>query len=828
MDKHAWWKWLLLIGLLAWSIVLVTPISEKVRLGLDLQGGISFLLEVQTEELDEDAIYDARDRALEVIRNRVDLMGTEEPIIYPEPRSNRIVVQIPGLDAANREWAINTLESAAFLEFRMVHEDNARLVERLQEEDRAPEGYRWVTMDDQLPSGQWTRRPYLQRTEDFERMDRDTEREARERLRSFHAPPGYDFMLMSRERQGQTVYEPYYVNRRRELTGENLSHAGVDYQQFGQPIINLRFDSEGARRFQRVTSDYAPGGARNPSMDGQRFLAIVLDGVLQQAPFIRTAIYGGEAIIEGNFSLQEARDHALVLRAGSLPAPLRVIEERNVDPTLGAESVRSGMRAIILGGILVLLFMIGYYLLAGVVANLALILDMLLLPLGMLIVSGFLGLITGGGGGDGLPTLTLPGIAGIVLTIGIAVDANVLIFERIREEQKIGKRLASAIDAGYDKVFSTIMDANVTTLITAVILFWQGSGPIRGFAITLSAGIVVSMFIALVITRLMFEWMAYKTKIQHIKMFSILRDPKIDFLGKRGIAAVLSALVIISTWTVFFTKGEDNFGVDFTGGTAITYRFAEKPTTDEISNALEAAGVTDAFIQYQRELVPDETGEIPEYLLVKVGYGDGESAKEGLATALPEAEFRIMQEDTVGPQVGRDLRQKGIMAMVWALVGIVIYISLRFEFAFAMGAIVALTHDVLITIGIFCLLGNQLSLPIIAALLTIVGYSVNDTIVVFDRIREDLTLIKDKPYSAIANLSINQTINRTLLTSITTLLTVTMLLVFGGGAIKDFALALFIGILAGTYSSIFVATPVVLYWHKDEKVKTEKKPAKGK
>ncbi len=828
MDKHAWWKWLLLIGLTAWSLVLVTPISEKVKLGLDLQGGISFLLEVQTEELEDDAIQDAQLRALEVIRNRVDLMGTEEPIIYPEPRSNRIVVQIPGLDAANRDWAIRTLESAAFLEFRMVHEDNDRLVERLFEEGLAPEGYRLVTIDEQLPGGRWTRRPYYVRTDELERVDRHTEREIIERLRTFHAPPGYDFMLMSRERQGRTVYEPYYVSRRRELTGENLSNAGVDYQQFGQPIVTLRFDSEGSRRFARVTSDHAPGGARNPSLDGQRFLGIVLDGVLQSAPFIRTAIYGGEAIIEGNFSLREAQDLSLVLRAGSLPAPLRVIEERNVDPTLGAESVRSGTRAIILGGVLVLIFMLCYYLLAGVVANLALILDILLLPLGMLIVSGFLGLITGGGGGEGLPTLTLPGIAGIVLTIGIAVDANVLIFERIREEQKIGKRLVSAIEAGYDKVFSTILDANVTTLITAVILFWQGSGPIRGFAITLSAGIVVSMFIALVITRLMFEVLAYKTKIKQIKMLQFISEPNFDFIGKRTIAAVLSVLVLAGTWTAFFMKGEENFGVDFTGGTSITYRFQEKQAVDDLRAALLGAGVTDAFIQYQRELVPDDTGVIPEYLLVKVTYGDGDIAKDALNTAFPESEFHILQEDTVGPQVGRDLRRQGIMAIVWALVGIVIYISLRFEFAFAMGAIVAVTHDVLITIGLFCLLGNQLSLPVVAALLTIAGYSVNDTIVVFDRIREDLTLIKDKPYSAIANLSINQTLNRTLLTSITTLLTVTMLLVFGGGAIKDFALALFIGILAGTYSSIFVATPVVLYWHKDEKVKTEKKPAKGK
>jgi preprotein translocase SecF subunit len=250
----------------------------------------------------------------------------------------------------------------------------------------------------------------------------------------------------------------------------------------------------------------------------------------------------------------------------------------------------------------------------------------------------------------------------------------------------------------------------------------------------------------------------------------------------------------------------------------LVYQFDEKQSQDGVRDALLAAGITDAFVQYQRELAPDETGVVPEYLLVKVPDGAGESAKDALLAAFPDAGLFLLQQDTVGAQVGRDLRQKGIAAILWALVGIVIYISLRFEFAFAMGAIVALAHDVLITIGIFCLLGNQLSLPIVAALLTIVGYSVNDTIVVFDRIREDLQLVRGKSYLEIANLSINQTLSRTLLTSVTTLLTVTMLLIFGGGAIKDFAVALFIGILVGTYSSIFVATPVVLFWHRDDKL----------
>jgi SecD/SecF fusion protein len=459
---------------------------------------------------------------------------------------------------------------------------------------------------------------------------------------------------------------------------------------------------------------------------------------------------------------------------------------------------------------------------AGFIADLALILDILLLPLGMMIMSGFLSLVTGSagltGGALSLPTLTLPGIAGIVLTIGMAVDANVLIFERIREEQEAGKRLASAIQAGYEKAFSTIFDANITTLLTAIILFWQGSGAIRGFAVTLSAGILVSMYTALVVTRMFFHIVAMKSRMQKIRMLKLLGNTHIDFVGKRLIAAILSLALIAGTWTAFVSRGKDNFGVDFTGGKSLTMVFEEKQAVEDVRDVLATAGVSDAFIQYQMELTGGQNGVKDEYLELKVPFEEGDAAKAAILEAYgDEAGFRVVQEDSVGPQIGKELQKKGILAIVFALIGIVIYISFRFEFGFAMGAIAALAHDVLITVGIYCLLGRQLSLPIIAALLTIVGYSVNDTIVVFDRIREDLKLIKGKKYTEIANLSINQTLSRTLLTSLTTLLSVLVLLVFGGGAIYDFALALLIGVVVGTYSSIFVATPVMLLWHRERK-----------
>jgi SecD/SecF fusion protein len=487
-----------------------------------------------------------------------------------------------------------------------------------------------------------------------------------------------------------------------------------------------------------------------------------------------------------------------------------------VEPTLGKKSIKNGAKAIIFGGTSILIFMMLYYMLPGMIANLSLLFMLILLPAGMVISAGFLGVISGSleGGTVGLPTLTLYGIAGIVLTVGMAVDANVLTFERMREEWKVGKSISGAINAGYNKAFSTILDANVTTLLTAIILFWQGSGPIRGFAVTLSAGILVSMFIVLIITRLFFNSLADANLIKSLKMNAIpgLANAAFDFVGKRKYAMGISALVILITWGIFLKKGDDNLSVDFTGGTVMVFSFDQQQDIDTVGATLAKAGFPTARIAYEEDM----TGN--KFLEVKVGASGAEADPALQAIHELDGSYKNVKNDSVGSQIGAELKSKGIKAIIWALIGIIIYISIRFEFAFAMGAIVALAHDVLITIGIYCAMGHELSMPIIAALLTIVGYSVNDTIVVFDRIREDLKIVKGKSYSEIANLSINQTLSRTVLTSFTTLLTVVMLLVFGGGAVFDFALALCIGILVGTYSSIFVATPVVLFWHKEEKV----------
>jgi SecD/SecF fusion protein len=820
MDKNALWKWLLLIVLVCWSLVLVTPVKEKVKLGLDLRGGTSYVLEVDVSELDDDAKRDAQPRALEVLRNRVDSMGVAEPIIYPEPGNNRIIVQIPGLRAEDRERAIKNLQSAAYLEFRMVHPKNDELAEELFEKNLAPPGYRIVSIDEQTFNGQWRAVKYMKREKREGEPDLSPE-ESRRRLRTFQAPAGYDFMLMKEERQGQEVFRPYFVSRRAELKGEALKNAGVDYQQFGQPIVTLRFDAKGAKRFAAVTSDYAPGGAKNPSLDGRRYLAVVLDDTLYSAPFIKTAIHGGSAIIEGSFSLKEAQDLAIVLRAGALPAPVTVVEERTVDPTLGRDSIESGKRAAIYGLIVVVLFMVGYYFLCGVVANMALLLNLILLPLGMMAVSGAFSLMDAGGLGSAisLPTLTLPGIAGIVLVLGMAVDANVLIFERMREEQLQGKRFAAVVSSGYEKAWSAIFDANITTVLAAAIMFWLGSGPVRGYAVTLTAGILCSMYTAIVVTRMVFNLLIKHSKIERLKMLTLFRETKIDFVGRRYIAIGLSAVVIIGSMVMFAQRGMANFNVDFTGGATVSFEFKNRVTVEDIRSAIEGAGVKSPTIQYQRVAGIEGEDQIREYLEIKSSFEDGDKVVDSITAAWPD--YKVLKKDSVGPQIGRELQKKGITAMLVALIGMILYISWRFEFGFSVGAVVALFHDALITIGIFCLMGRQLSMTSIAALLTIIGYSVNDTIVVFDRIREDLKLYRGKSFREIANLGINQTLSRTVLTTVTTLFTVVALLLFGGGAIYDFALALFIGMVAGTYSTIFIATPVAMIWHPEKKIRAQ-------
>nr|MDA3873700.1 protein translocase subunit SecD [Kiritimatiellia bacterium] len=737
------WRWLVLIGLCAWSVWLAYPMEEKFTLGIDLKGGYRFVLGIDYDSLiteDGEAPSSsererAQNQALEVLRNRIDGAGTREAVVYKEPETGRIVFEIPGVGEEERQNLEDLIKRPAYLEFRMVHENNQELVRTLLSEGTTPPGYRLVTIEGQR---------YYQEDPDFE-GNRGSEAYKTRVANTGRVSPLYELMLAKErmETYGE-VYVPYYVDTRRVLDGTAIRSARPDYDEYMQVQVALTMTPEGGKRFFQITRDYIPGGAENPGTGENarpRMMGIVMDDTLYSAPSLNEVIPSGSAVINGQFTFEEAATLSAALNSGALPVGVEILMQQQVDPTLGKKSVEQGVQAAIFGLIAVGVFMLGYYLLSGVVVNVALILDALLLPLGMFVAAGILSIFSASGGSgmggvNALPTLTLPGIAGLVLTIGMAVDANVLIFERIREEQQSGKRLVSAISAGYDKAFSTIFDANITTLLVAFILFTQGSGPIRGFAVILTAGILVSMYTALVFTRMGFDLIA-KSGVDKLKMFSLLPDNlNIQFLSKDKIAIAVSVLVLLGTAVNIGMKGKDVLGIDFTGGAAMLFSLEEgaegndrpaAPSEDELRSLLTAEGVREAVIQYQREVGADS-----RTLQVRVDSEFSTSTRDTLLSNFGESHaFELIQLEEIGPQVGQELRSKGIKAIIFALLGIVIYITLRFEFAFAIGTITALAHDVLLTVGIYCLFGRQLSLPIVAALLTIVGYSANDTIVVF-------------------------------------------------------------------------------------------------
>ncbi len=836
MSRNDLWKMLVLVFLAILSGLVVWPPTGKdgkIRYGLDLSGGTSFTVAIDEAKLrqgilDEDenqsaadvdakvaaAMKDADARVVEVIRNRIDALGLTEPVIQ-SGKGHRITVQLPGINNEQRVAAEKSIQSAAFLEFRLVHPQNRAMLEKTFASKRVPDGY-------ELTENGYT----LKRSETYKEAAKDSEF-ARRLARFGGLFPRYEFMLLKKGRStgGDELFEPVFVNRKAELKGDMLTNAEVDMDPLtGAWTVALKMNTEGARAFSKLTGTYAP---KDPSQaeadpDSLTRLAIVLDGTLCSAPVIKEKIPNGRAQISGSFTGSEAAYLRNVLKAGSLPAPMTILEKRSVESTLGADAIRSGLRASVMGIALVALFMLVYYRYCGLIANVALLLDILLLPAGLVIASNVMGVFAKDSGltkgAMDLPVLTMPGIAGIVLMLGMAVDANVLIFERMREEFALGKSAKTSVAAGYARAFLAIFDSNITTLLTAVILFVVGAGPIRGYAITLSAGIIISMFTALVVTRLIFNVTVPESRVKPYQMMQLLPNANFDFLKWGAKAGYTSLVVIVLTMAIFlgraFTKPATVMSVDFTGGAAMTYSYEKRADIGEVRKAV-AGVVNDATIQYQSS--PDGTGNL---LLVKTGTAKvgAENVSDILqgrfAKAFPESGFKLVGDDEVGSMVGKDLKRAAQWAILLSLVGILAYVSLRFEFGFALGAVVALAHDAFLTLGVYSLMGRQVSLTTVAALLTIVGYSVNDTIVVFDRIREDLRKDPKTDFKTLCKIAINRTLSRTILTSATTLLAALALFVFGGGAINDFALAMVIGLVVGTYSSIFIATPVMIAWYR--------------
>ena len=730
MERKVLYKLLLIIGVLALSLYFAFPVKKRINLGLDLQGGMYLLMKIDTSHLAGPAKDDAADRAVEVIRNRIDQFGVREPSIQKQG-IDEIVVQLPGI--TDRERAIDLIGKTAMLEFKIVASDPDKLTQALA--GTVPEGYELKT--------------------------------------------------------SQESSEPLLLEKKAVLIGDSLTNASVQFSQggFNEPVVSLQFNAEGAKKFAEITA--ANVGRR---------LAIVLDGKVQSAPNIREAIPSGQAVISGRFTVEQAQDLALILRVGALPAPMHIEEERTIGPLLGQDSINKGVRATVFGGLFVVIFMAVYYLLAGVVSDIALVMNLLMIlgGLGMLPVL-FPGISA---------TLTLPGIAGIALSLGMAVDANVLINERIREELKAGKNLRMAIVNGYNRAFSAILDSHMTNLIAAFLMFQFGTGPIRGFAVTLTIGLISSMFTSIVVTHTILEMMLGWGWIKNsLPMLHFLGETKLDFIGKRKIFYALSIIMIAVSLIAYFKKGPAAYGIDFSGGQLQEYIFKTPPPIDRVREAVKEAGLGEASIQQFKDN--------QRVVLIRSSEDKSAALTAKLKSVFPDQDVQLQRIERVGPIAGKQLKGKAIYAIVWSMIGILIYIAFRFKhFNFALAGIIALLHDVVVALGLLMVTGRQMDLLSITAFLTIAGYSISDTIIIYDRVRENNRLYRKLGLMELINLSVNQTLGRTILTTMTTLLTAIAILLYGGPVLNGFAAALCIGFISGVYSTVYIASPLVLAWSK--------------
>lgn len=708
----------------------------RLKKGLDLQGGISFTLKIgdrDSEVKDAHVRSSQLDKAVQIMRQRLDGMGVAEPIIRVKG-ANEIEIQLPGISTQDNPEIVDAIKRPAKLEFRLVHP---------------------------------TIHP--------------------KNAKDFNAPIGYERLVMELEdkKTGEVIEHPLFVKKIPEMTGKMVKSASVMINNYGGFEIGLSMkEPDGVKRFAQVTHDNI-GNA----------LAIVLDGKLYSAPRINTEIANGNASISGNFSQREALELANVLN-NPLEFELELTEIQEIGPSLAEDAKTSSMHAVVLGISLVVLFMIAYYRTCGIVAVVS-VLGNALIVLGVMAIIG--------------ATMTLPGVAALVLTIGMGVDSNILIFERMREELSLGKKVQTSLVAGYDKAFSTIFDANITTLLSALILIWVGTGPVRGFGVILAIGIFATMFCALIFSRVLMELLV-KSRFKGLIKMKPHQLRKFDFLEKRKWSFIVAISVIFCGLIAFFVRGENIYGIDFLGGDELTLRFEQKVNTNDLEKLAEKTKIGEISTLYQKNI-----GDDGEMLRIQTKEGLGKQFFEEMQKAYPEAQFSLVKETHIGSSVSKQIKWNAIGAIVLSILMILVYIAFRFEFGFGLGALISTVHDILVTLGVYIMAGGQFSAPMVAAILMIIGYSINDTIVIFDRIREELHFNPTASLKEIINYSINCTLSRTLLTSLTTFLAALSLYVFGVGVVNDLALIFMIGIITGTGSSIFIAAPIFYLWHKGDR-----------
>lgn len=613
------------------------------------------------------------------------------------------------------------------------------------------------------------------------------------------APLGYQVMSEEDEdpQTGEVTTRQYFVQKMPVMTGSSVSQAFASSVDGSSFHVALRFTPEGSQRFGQITQQIADENNKTGTL-GQ--LAIILDGKLYSAPSVREAILGGSAEISGRFTQRDATELANVLN-NPLEVGLKIDSMVEVGPTLANEARDASLQACAIGVGIVALFMVGYYGWLGAIA--------------MLGVGFTIALILGTMAGIGA-TFTLPAISALVLTVGMAVDSNILIFERMREELKAGKSLPTADEKGHSAAFSTIFDANLTTLLTSVLMIWFGTGPVKGFGVILSIGIVSTLFSTLIFCRMLQHTVIHNGWFKKAMRIDLFQVRNVDFMKFAPIAFVLSWAVI--AFGIYGTATNFNkiWGIDFKGGEELMVTYEQKLSPLQIAEATESLGEVNAIYQ-------SSIGTGQETLRLQTNLDKGTAALQALQTKHPEAKLTLTSTTTIGASVGAEVQRGALIAIVAALVGILLYIALRFEWGYAVGAIVATAHDLLMTIGLYVLLGEQFSAPMIAALLLVIGYSINDTVVVFDRIREELKLNPHLNLKQVINLSLNVTLSRTILTSLTTFLATVALFIFGAGVVRDYALVFMLGILTGTYSSIFIASPIFYWWHRGNRKDVEEK-----
>lgn len=711
--------------------------GNTLKLGLDLQGGLRVVLQAAEEKVNLEELNTARN----VIENRVNQFGVSEPLVQTSG-DRRIIVELPGLSAADQDRALGLIGQQAVLEFR--------LVKTVAQNKSVSDPNNPLTLED------------LEDT---------------------------------------------------AFTGEILRDASADFNRIGGATLG------GAVVLFDIKREYADDFGQFTGSNIGRRMAIVLDGVIQTAPNINGRI-SDSGQIEGMANLEEASDIALVLRSGSLPINLQVEEIRAIGPTLGRDSINSGTRAALIGSVAVVAAILLYYgpLFGGV------------LTLGLILVVLFIfGALAGLSA-----ALTLPGLAGLVLTIGAAVDGNVISFERIKEELRSGKGLRLAMRSGFGNSLSAIIDANVTTLLAAAALYQYTSGPVRGFAITLAIGIISAVFVNTIVVPFLLDILTLRVNRPLIPMGFYANG--IRFIKIAPIVMGISGLLAIAALILVFAKPL-NLSVDFTGGTNALYQVTDTTDINAIRNAINGLGIADisgndALIQeVQDATISNADNEASDKRLYSVRVassstaGSNDTFPTDLASAL---NANLLSADFVGPAIGSDLRRGAFYAVLVAFSLILLYVGWRFwpNWIVAIAAIVASIHDVGIVMGFLDLIGTQFSIPVLAALLFVVGYSLNDSIIIADRIRENLRKLRGQSYADIVELSVNQTLSRTIMTSLTTLLPVLALFFFGGSVLRGFSLTLLVGIGFGTYSSIFILAPMVVWFKNRQQLSKSSRPGK--